>query len=238
MHSSPTHGAHSVSQITNAPSGLPSLAGCTDQKRGSLQAEGSVGCRTVAVMRIDKNELGFASQPLRGATSTGRRLAMIEKLVRGQIAGVAATVAMTIVMLVIQLSGLNPMGEFLPMEVLTRLYDSEGPAIRLLAVVGHALYGVLWGMIFVVSVPRGRIGAGLAFGLLPWLVLVLHLMPIFRSGFLASREKPAIAAATLLMHLIYGGALGAANSFIFRRWTIECRARPAQASAPSASPTR
>lgn len=163
---------------------------------------------------------------------------MVEKIVRGQVAGLAATLLMTAGMLLFQLPRIDSTGEFLPVAILVRLYGTEGLAIRLLALVSHLLYGTVWGMIFVAAVPRGRVGSGLVFSLLPWLVLVLLLMPMMRPGFLASPDKPGIALMSLLMHLAYGASLGAANAFIFGRWQIECRQVSQQALTPLAGSRR
>ena len=80
-----------------------------------------------------------------------------------------------------------------------------------------------WGVVFANVWPRGGARAGAGFAVLPWLVLVLYVLPLVKQGFLFSADKPWIAFSTLAMHLVFGAGMGWTNRFVAERWRIDCR---------------
>lgn len=138
--------------------------------------------------------------------------------------GVAATVAMSVLMLLGVATGLSPMPKPIPAAIAGKLTGGglPKPALMTLAVVLHLGYGAFWGGVFAGGVRKITIGRGLLLGVGLWLIMELLVLPWLGWGVFGSGVTPKIAAATLILHLVYGGALG---------WGLARAARPAPAGA-------
>lgn len=123
--------------------------------------------------------------------------------------GVWATTVMSVPMLTATVLDLSPMPAPIPVAAV----KAFGPALPqpLLAVAGlgtHLAYGGLWAAVLVwqVEAPDGRSALALAVGL--WIVMGLGLLPALGWGPFGIGVAPQVAVATLVLHLLYGVALG------------------------------
>lgn len=78
----------------------------------------------------------------------------------------------------------------------------------ILAAVLHLGYGGLWAGVLASLVGRVTIGRGVGLGLALWVFMQIAVLPFVGWGVFGIAQTPRIAAATLLLHLIYGIALG------------------------------
>ncbi|MEF8913863.1 histidine kinase [Natronomonas sp.] len=83
----------------------------------------------------------------------------------------------------------------------------------------HIAHGAVLGVVFAAllgvtglsgSAARKQVGAGLAYGLLAWVVLAVIVMPIWLQavGFGMAPELPNIGTQSLIGHAVYGVVLG------------------------------
>lgn len=124
--------------------------------------------------------------------------------------GIGATVAMSVVMIVGMTTGIAPMPEPIPAAIVTSVLGSElaPPLLMGLAGGSHLGYGGLWGLVFAESVSDATIGKGLLLGVFLWLLMQVAVLPMIGWGLFGTAVTPAIAGATLVLHLIYGAVLG------------------------------
>lgn len=126
--------------------------------------------------------------------------------------GLAATAAMTAVMAASMLSGVAPMPEPIPVALAARVLGQVPmPLLLGLGLLAHFAYGGAFGAILAAATRPGRVTVwlGLGLGAALWLVMNVAWFPYLGWGPFATGLAPAIAVATLVLHLVYGGALGA-----------------------------
>ncbi|MFB6285830.1 MAG: DUF6789 family protein [Candidatus Bipolaricaulia bacterium] len=136
------------------------------------------------------------------------------KLVRGALAGIAGTGAMSILGLVGPLIGLplSNVGAMLAGFV----GETVDPSLNV-PIVGWAMHfgiGIVlaWGYVYVFmqNLTGPGLARGAAYGILPWLLAMLAVMPVMGMGvFAVESGSPAVALNSLLDHLVYGAVLGA-----------------------------
>jgi hypothetical protein len=123
---------------------------------------------------------------------------------RAIVAGVAGTAAMTMVMVMAPLMGLPPM------NVGAMLGSVMGGSV-VLGWTAHAMIGVvlavIYGFAFAGRLPGPGPLRGMAFGVAPWLLAQVVVMPMMGAGFFSG--SALVAGASLMGHLIYGGVVGA-----------------------------
>lgn len=73
----------------------------------------------------------------------------------------------------------------------------------------HLGYGAFWGGVLAALTRRITIVRGLALGVALWLIMQVVVLPFLGWGLFGAAQKPKIALATLVLHLMYGGVLGA-----------------------------
>lgn len=129
---------------------------------------------------------------------------------RGVLWGVGATVVMSMFMLVATATGVSPLPEPIPAALAKRLLGAEaaGPLVLLVAIVSHLGYGGVWGGLLARTVQPVTIGWGLGLGVGLWLLMQVVVLPLLGWGLFGVAVTPAVAGATLVLHLIYGGTLG------------------------------
>lgn len=129
-------------------------------------------------------------------------------------AGTAAGIAGGLVMGVLVVA----MNEPTIAVAIPSLYGLAPPANVAVGMVVHVSHAAVLGVVFAGIVgaaglddPRQRVGAGIAWGVLTWVVLAAVVMPVWLStvGSPASPPFPNVAPPSLLWHLAYGGVLGA-----------------------------
>ena len=129
------------------------------------------------------------------------------KLRDGFIAGFVATIVLS-VLLVLK----NAMGVMPGLDPVAMLAAMMGmPAI--MGWIAHFLIGtVLWGGIYALyhkSIPGdGHLVKGMVLGIGAWLVMMIIVMPMAGAGFFGMAFGIMSPVLTLIMHLIFGAALG------------------------------
>jgi len=84
---------------------------------------------------------------------------------------------------------------------------SESSSI-MFGVLLHLCVGTLLGLTYyLLPLPYGVL-TGVAFSLLPWLVMMLILFPMFGQGIFGKRLDKRTPWLTLVFHIIYGAILG------------------------------
>lgn len=149
-----------------------------------------------------------ADQPASGWTP-GQR-----KLLRATLAGIGGTGAMSILGLVGPLVGL-PLANVGAM-LSGFVGQTVDPSLNV-PIVGWALHfgiGIVLGWLYVYGFMQNLAGPGLvrgaAYGLFPWLLAQIIIMPVMGMGVFAMESgSPAVALNSLLDHIVYGAALGA-----------------------------
>lgn len=147
-----------------------------------------------------------------GPTPTGRDRRPwrdVRWLTAGAAWGAVATVVMSAVMLAGVATGVSPMPEPIPVALVEHtLGMGPMPALLALGVVAHLSYGAGAGLVFAGLTRRASVVTGLVYGVALWLLMDLVWLPYLGWGLFGTSITPAIAAATLLLHLIYGATLG------------------------------
>lgn len=140
-----------------------------------------------------------------------RHTMLRERLRRGLLYGLLATLAMTALMLLGMGTGFSPIPRPIPVALVAWVAHGALPRPLLMGVgmLAHFAYGGIAGAVFAAVLGRrGTLWAGLAFGVLLWLGMGLLFLPLLHWGRFGSYVAPGIGAATLVLHLIYGGVLG------------------------------
>lgn len=96
------------------------------------------------------------------------------------------------------LSGVAPMPEPVPVALAARTLGQEPmPLLLGLGLLAHFAYGGAFGALLAAATRPGRVTVNVA-----W-------FPYLGWGAFAAGITPAVAVATFVLHLVYGGALGA-----------------------------
>jgi len=123
---------------------------------------------------------------------------------RAAIAGVIGTLAMTALLIA------APMMELPPMNVGAMLGSVMGGSL-VIGWMAHFVIGIVlalvYALLFVNRLPGRGFVRGAAYGVVPWLVAQLLVMPTMGAGFFSGSF--IIAAGSLMGHLVYGAVLGA-----------------------------
>lgn len=123
--------------------------------------------------------------------------------------GVVATVAMSILMVLGLVTGMAPMPKPIPAAIVEKLTGGlPRPALMGVAVVLHLGYGGVWGGVLAGVARPVTVWKGVGLGLLLWLLMQLAVLPWLGWGLFGAARTPAIALATLVLHLVYGVTLG------------------------------
>jgi len=82
------------------------------------------------------------------------------------------------------------------------------PLIMVLAAGSHLVYGGIWAALLIQVTDRVTIWKGLGLGIFLWLLMQVVVLPLIGWGLFGAAITPKIAAATLILHLIYGALVG------------------------------
>ena len=127
----------------------------------------------------------------------------------GVMYGLAGTAIMSAFMMLVMLMGFAPLAEPFPFAVIKAMFYPLESVLLLvtITILAHFVYGSFWSAVFVSLFPKGRLGAGIAWGVFLWVLMNIVWLPFIGMRYSATL-KPDVAFITLLFHLIYGGTLG------------------------------
>ena len=150
---------------------------------------------------------------------------VVNRLVRGALAGVVATVPMSLV--VAAGSAAGPLRDPPPEQISATAAwkaglrdDLTGASFSVAWMAGHLAYGGACGALYGAlrpALPEDRVAAGLVWGGGVWAVSYGLLMPAMGLYPPPSRQDPARSAWMLVAHAVYGVALEIADRRIGRR---------------------
>lgn len=136
---------------------------------------------------------------------------MDNRFIRGFEWGVVATVVMSALMLAGVSTGMSPMPKPIPLAIMAQVFGpgTPQPVLMVLAVVAHLGYGGVWAAGFATYAWPITVWKGIGFGVLLWLLMQILVLPFLGWGLFGSAVNPAIAVATLVLHVVYGATYGA-----------------------------
>jgi hypothetical protein len=133
----------------------------------------------------------------------------VRRLAVGAAYGALATVAMSVPMLAGAVSGISPMPKPIPAALVAHtLGPLPMPLLLVLAVIAHLAYGSGAGAVLAAITRRPRLWLATGHAVLLWVLMGLVWLPYLGWGLFGTAITPKIAAATLLLHLIYGATVG------------------------------
>jgi hypothetical protein len=123
---------------------------------------------------------------------------------RAVLAGLAGTAAMTVLMHLAPLMGVPPMN-------VGAMLGSVMGGIVALGWAAHVMIGValaiIYAAVFAARLPGPPAVRGMVYGVAPWLLAQLAVMPMMGAGLFSG--SALVAGASLMGHLVYGGVVGA-----------------------------
>jgi hypothetical protein len=124
--------------------------------------------------------------------------------------GLLGTLAMSVPMVVGFTTGVAPMPEPIPLAIAGQVLGDGTPRPLLMAAaaVSHLAYGGAWGAVLAALTEPVTVWKGLALGVALWALMGVVALPLVGWGLFGAAVTPAIAAATLTLHLVYGAVLG------------------------------
>lgn len=123
--------------------------------------------------------------------------------------GVVATLAMSVLMIAGFATGIAPMPKPIPQALVVQTLGSvPKPALMGLAVLAHLAYGASAGAVLAVALRRVTVARAIGYGVMLWALMGLAWLPYLGWGLFGTGITAKIAAATLLLHLVYGTTLG------------------------------
>lgn len=127
---------------------------------------------------------------------------------KGMVAGFVATIVLSALMVMKAQMGLMP--ELNPIKMMSDMAGASTPAPGWIM---HFMIGtVLWGTLFAWLDPNIPGTAhwlkGIVFGIGAWLIMMIVVMPMAGAGFFGGNLGMMAPVMTLVLHIIYGVALG------------------------------
>lgn len=133
-----------------------------------------------------------------------------DRFLHGMGWGALATIVMSIPMIIGVSTGLAPMPRPIPLALAGLVLGSGVPQLLLMvvAVASHLAYGGVWGGVLAISTRPVTVMKGIGLGVFLWLLMQVIVLPVLGWGVFGTAVTPAIAGATLVLHLIYGVTIG------------------------------
>jgi Family of unknown function (DUF6789) len=134
---------------------------------------------------------------------------MMNKWIKGMLAGLVATVVLSALMVMKGKMGLMP-----DVNVIAMLAGKMGGSIIMgwaaHFMIGTVGYGLAYALLFS-ELPFGNhITRGIAMGITGWLVMMVVVMPMMGAGMfgLSLPSGMMVPVATLMLHIVFGAVLG------------------------------
>jgi hypothetical protein len=143
-------------------------------------------------------------------STSGSAGVLSDRFLRGVGWGILATIVMSLPMMIGMRTGFAPMPQPIPLAIAGGLLGSAAPqpVLMLVGVLSHLAYGGAWGGILAISTAPVTIPKGIGLGIFLWLLMQVIVLPLLGWGVFGTAITPEIAAATLVLHLIYGITVG------------------------------
>lgn len=120
------------------------------------------------------------------------------------VAGLSGTAVMTALMLMAPMMGMPPMN-------IGKMLGSMMGGITALGWIAHFMIGtvlaVIYGALFASRLPGSPAARGTLFGLAPWLLAQIAVMPMMGAGFFSG--SALVAGGSLMGHIVFGATVGA-----------------------------
>ncbi len=131
----------------------------------------------------------------------------MSNMFKGVAAGFSATIVLSVMMLIKQMMGLMP-----ELDIASMLTNMLGLPDVAFGWVMHVVIGsAAWGGLFALIAPRlpgSIVLRGVAFGVAAWLMMMVAIMPMAGAGLFGMQLGIMAPMMTLLLHIVYGAALG------------------------------
>jgi hypothetical protein len=136
---------------------------------------------------------------------------MDHRFVRGFGWGIVGTIAMSVVMLIGMSTGMSPMPKPIPVAIVAQVLGkgTAQPLLMVSAILAHLAYGGVWGGVFASIIWPVTVWKGIGLGAFLWLLMQILVLPFLGWGLFGTVISPAIAVATLVLHVVYGATYGA-----------------------------
>lgn len=129
-------------------------------------------------------------------------------ILQGVWAGFVATVVLSILMIIKHAMGVMP--ELDPINMITKMLGASTPIVGWIM---HFIIGsIMWGIAFALTsrlFPGPFWVKGMLFAVVPWLIMMVAMMPLAGAGFFGMQLGMAAPLMTLMLHLVFGAVLGA-----------------------------
>lgn len=130
----------------------------------------------------------------------------------GFASGLIATLVLSVFMIAKTMIGMMPAFNAIRDNAhLVSIFTALPPSPVLGWVTHFAIGTILWGATYTwlrPKLPSSGILAGMAFGVIAWFAMMIIFMPVVGHGLFGLKIGFPVAVATLILHLIYGAALG------------------------------
>lgn len=136
----------------------------------------------------------------------------MSKLGAGFMSGFIATIVLSVFMIAKAMAGMMPAFNAIRDNAHLVSMITSLPAAPPIGWITHFVIGtILWGAAYAWLRPKfsaSGVVAGMTFGIIAWLAMMIVFMPIVGHGLFALGIGFPATVATLVLHLIYGAALG------------------------------
>ena len=128
---------------------------------------------------------------------------------KGMLAGLAATIVLSALMVSKMMMGLTPQLDIAKM-LATMMGSPDTPLVGWIVhfAIGIVVYGVAIAVLDSKLPGTSHVGHGIMLGVIGWLIMMVMLMPMAGAGFFGMNMGTMAAVTTLVLHLIFGAALG------------------------------
>ena len=143
----------------------------------------------------------------------------MNNIYKGIMAGLAATTVLSLLML-----GKAGMGVMPALDPIGMIATMMGISLAMAWGIHFIIGTVMWGGAFALleaRLPGGDMWVkGMAFGVGAWLIMMVVMMPMAGQGLFGMQLGMMAPIMTLLMHIVFGGVLGAVYGLLLQRGAV------------------
>jgi hypothetical protein len=130
-------------------------------------------------------------------------------IAKGILAGLTATAVLSVLMIIKSMMGIMPELDIMQMLSSMMGASSSIPGWMAHFAIGALGYGVAFVLLFDKLPGASLIVRGIALGVAGWLLMMVAVMPMAGAGLFGLRLGMPAPVLTLVLHVIFGAALGA-----------------------------